>query len=72
MLCAKNRKCRRIERPTELVALDFIAALAAEVIELADGLNTLGNDLQAQIVRQPNDGNDNYLAVFILVEVPHE
>src|SRR5215468_2234406 len=44
-----------VERPREPVPLDFVATLAAQVVQLLGGLDAFGDDVEAERMRQRDD-----------------
>src|SRR6185295_6714707 len=52
-------KLRDWQRTAGVVALIFVAFQMPQELELPPGLNSLGHDSQAQVVRETDDGTHN-------------
>mmetsp|Transcript_20721 Transcript_20721/g.38883 ORF Transcript_20721/g.38883 Transcript_20721/m.38883 type:complete len:265 (-) Transcript_20721:52-846(-) len=60
------------QRPAEQIALHRLATLAAQEVELARGLDPLGQGLQAQRLGHADDGIDDGAVLGVLGQVAHE
>ena len=62
----------RRERATVEIALGFVAALLAQVIQLFGRLDPLGDGLHAQFFRHADDGRNDSLVFLVAGDIPHK